>query len=653
MNESSGNTPNRKFTGNGEGNSSSLSALRENGSNISRARDNGRPSSENLFRSGAQSTSDIVDRRPSTPSNPRPISGGSGSSNDDLNRQMRKQNDVANQNRNALHKNAQNAANQSLKQKVASGAMQAAGVPKPVADMAAKVAAAKKRQQGPLGKMVDRINDGGSASGFPDDNPAETSSVDEDGNHKSLRERDQEDEARNRQSGDVSFFIKRTTLLKLAFVSMGSGFLTFMLIILLSVVADNKGASIVMGEMASDDKDLVTETRKEMGDAVFEDALGLGTEDAYGQGAIDKNVYEEYKNRFALIGNVFSSENVCEGDECLTRDEFKYYLKMADVALRYKNKYHVTLDWILLSATLNYSNMTEEEMMKANYNEYEEDDVEDYDKLMDLDWDYDYKKIPGYNYLSPNDFRYDMQILAKNMVKKTTTQKCTKTETDKEGNTVVTVVASRTDEDVEDQYLQKGQPYYLECPAGTEYSINSNYKLDKDKYDDFLLEYLEHKFYLQMENELPVDPGNTDMTPAPAGGEYISPLPNWESRCRSSFYGYRIHPITGKPNNHSGDDYPAAAGTPVYAVKDGTVIETRYDSSMGNFVRLDHGNGIISVYMHASKVFVKKGDEVKQGQVIMAVGTTGSSTGNHLHITFYKNGKLDNPANYIGAQRAC
>lgn len=138
----------------------------------------------------------------------------------------------------------------------------------------------------------------------------------------------------------------------------------------------------------------------------------------------------------------------------------------------------------------------------------------------------------------------------------------------------------------------------------------------------------------------------------------IFPLPSGATSCRSSVFGPRTHPITGQYDNHSGDDYPAACGTSVYAVLDGKVIEAAndggYHSGMGNYVKIQHSDGTTSVYMHSSNVIVKTGQSVKKGQEIMKVGTTGSSTGCHLHITI-KNPAGTNvaPSNYIPTLAAC
>lgn len=136
------------------------------------------------------------------------------------------------------------------------------------------------------------------------------------------------------------------------------------------------------------------------------------------------------------------------------------------------------------------------------------------------------------------------------------------------------------------------------------------------------------------------------------------PLPSGSTSCRSSVFGPRTHPITGKYDNHSGDDYPAACGTSVYAVMDGKVVDYGNDGGwhggMGNFVKILHNDGTSSVYMHSSNVLVRTGQTVSKGQEIMKVGTTGSSTGCHLHITIKdQNGNNQAPSNYIPTLKAC
>ena len=111
---------------------------------------------------------------------------------------------------------------------------------------------------------------------------------------------------------------------------------------------------------------------------------------------------------------------------------------------------------------------------------------------------------------------------------------------------------------------------------------------------------------------------------------YLWPLPGYYRL--SSMFGYRIHPITGVAHSHTGIDIPASGGTPILAAKSGQVVTSAYHYSYGNYVVIDHGNGNSTLYAHMSSRAVSEGQMVSQGQVIGYVGTTGSSTGNHLHF---------------------
>ena len=104
----------------------------------------------------------------------------------------------------------------------------------------------------------------------------------------------------------------------------------------------------------------------------------------------------------------------------------------------------------------------------------------------------------------------------------------------------------------------------------------------------------------------------------------------------------------GDGRGHKGIDIASPGGTPIYAAQSGTVIESRYISSYGNYIIIDHGNGWKTCYAHASKLYARVGEYVSQGQVIAAVGTTGQSTGNHLHFEVRKNNVKINPAPFIG-----
>ena len=130
------------------------------------------------------------------------------------------------------------------------------------------------------------------------------------------------------------------------------------------------------------------------------------------------------------------------------------------------------------------------------------------------------------------------------------------------------------------------------------------------------------------------------------GGMFKWPVPGYTYI--SSEFGNRSDPFTGQTAYHNGIDIPAPEGTPIIAAYDGEVVWAYLSASAGNWVGIDHGGGITTVYMHASKLLVTEGQKVKAGETIALVGTTGRSTGNHLHFTVRVNGVDQNPHNYFG-----
>jgi murein DD-endopeptidase MepM/ murein hydrolase activator NlpD len=126
------------------------------------------------------------------------------------------------------------------------------------------------------------------------------------------------------------------------------------------------------------------------------------------------------------------------------------------------------------------------------------------------------------------------------------------------------------------------------------------------------------------------------------GGSMTWPVPS-SYRITSSF-GMRKHPILRKNKMHTGVDIGADKGASIVAANSGTVIMAHYDKNgYGNMVVIDHGGGITTLYAHASKLLVKVGDKVKSGQTIAKVGSTGLSTGNHLHFEVRVNGEPKDP----------
>jgi murein DD-endopeptidase MepM/ murein hydrolase activator NlpD len=129
------------------------------------------------------------------------------------------------------------------------------------------------------------------------------------------------------------------------------------------------------------------------------------------------------------------------------------------------------------------------------------------------------------------------------------------------------------------------------------------------------------------------------------GGMFKWPAPSYTRI--SDDYGNRIHPITGTNQFHNGVDMAAPGGSPILAAYDGEVVAAAYNASMGNYIMIDHGDSLYTIYMHASALYVSKGDYVSKGQKIAEVGTTGRSTGNHLHFSVRKNGSYVSPWNYL------
>lgn len=129
---------------------------------------------------------------------------------------------------------------------------------------------------------------------------------------------------------------------------------------------------------------------------------------------------------------------------------------------------------------------------------------------------------------------------------------------------------------------------------------------------------------------------------------FIQPLPYYKKI--SSKFGPRVHPITGRFKVHTGVDFSANHGTPVKATASGVVTRASYFSGYGNYVSIDHSLGLKTAYAHLSKILVKNGQYVKQGQVIAYSGNSGNSTGPHLHYEVIKNGKHINPLSFVPKQ---
>lgn len=150
----------------------------------------------------------------------------------------------------------------------------------------------------------------------------------------------------------------------------------------------------------------------------------------------------------------------------------------------------------------------------------------------------------------------------------------------------------------------------------------------------------------ELERQNAQNPNNNNNNYTSGNGSFIWPCP--ASHNVTSPFGYRIHPIFGTTKFHSGIDIAAASGSAVLAVAGGTVVTSTYSSSYGHYIVVNHGNGYTSLYAHLSNRLVSAGSTVSQGTTIGLVGSTGWSTGPHLHFEISQNGTRVNPLNYVG-----
>ena len=120
---------------------------------------------------------------------------------------------------------------------------------------------------------------------------------------------------------------------------------------------------------------------------------------------------------------------------------------------------------------------------------------------------------------------------------------------------------------------------------------------------------------------------------------FITPVHGWIG----AHYGWRIHPFTKKRSFHKGIDLGAPYGAPIMAAASGVVTYAGWAGNYGKMIEIDHGNGFRTRYAHCSKIYVRIGQKVKQGQIIGRVGKTGRATTKHLHFEVRKNGKPINP----------
>ena len=158
-------------------------------------------------------------------------------------------------------------------------------------------------------------------------------------------------------------------------------------------------------------------------------------------------------------------------------------------------------------------------------------------------------------------------------------------------------------------------------------------------------EYKEYLAQMQQQQKPSYSGGSAGTSNNVAGVDWLVPI---SYTAFTSAYGWRDHPVYGGQRFHHGVDLAAPSGTPIYATRSGVVNVASYEAGgAGNYVSIDHKDGYSSIYMHMTRYVVYAGQYVYAGQVIGYCGSTGASTGPHLHFGIYKNGSSVNPANYI------
>ncbi len=200
-----------------------------------------------------------------------------------------------------------------------------------------------------------------------------------------------------------------------------------------------------------------------------------------------------------------------------------------------------------------------------------------------------------------------------------------------------------------------------DIPFATEYQSDSSlYESQRKIVTAGVMGKQESVYEIIVENTNPVARKvlNTKLIASPVTSKVIVGTKKTVSRSGSSFgivsggritstFGTRIHPISGEQIFHKGIDIGASQGSPIYAYASGTIIYAGWKSGYGNFVAIDHGNGLVTRYGHMSAIFVTVGQQVNIRQRIGAVGSTGASTGPHLHFEVLLNGEYKNPQNYL------
>lgn len=185
--------------------------------------------------------------------------------------------------------------------------------------------------------------------------------------------------------------------------------------------------------------------------------------------------------------------------------------------------------------------------------------------------------------------------------------------------------------------------YRLEAKQGLLDQLYANEEEYKKAYEK--AEADEKKIQKELQAQAEREAKNGTQTKYTGSGKFLWPLPA-SSRITSK-YGYRIHPVYNTKKFHSGIDIGAGYGSNIVAAESGKVITATYGSGYGKYVVVNHGSGITTLYAHCSSLLVNVGDQVQKGQVIAKVGSTGVSTGNHLHFEVRINGATTDPLSYV------
>ena len=179
--------------------------------------------------------------------------------------------------------------------------------------------------------------------------------------------------------------------------------------------------------------------------------------------------------------------------------------------------------------------------------------------------------------------------------------------------------------------------------------VEAEAKKNKDKQQD-----IEHEITLkewEEKNNSSSSSSSGSSKPSDSNDYYVASNASWGMPCKykrfTSPFGWRIHPVHGDWRFHTGVDLAHNKGTDIVASRAGTVITAKYGSSSGYWVEVDHGDGFTTRYLHMTHYIVKKGDKVEKGQKLGEMGSTGVSTGSHLHFAILYKGEFLNPAKYL------